>query len=202
VRNHTKIPDTDEAVKALNIGGKIRELRKGKAMTLQDLSAATGLSKPLLSQIENEIVIPPISTLLKISRALDKDIAFFFQEPDDDRTIAIVRSSERERFDTRRPGGGDGGYSYESLAYKKAKKNMEPFLVEFKRRDQKGMSFYSHEGEEFTFVLEGSLEFQTRDEVHQLKSGDSLYFESDIPHAYRTLGPKNAKAVVVVFSTG
>jgi transcriptional regulator with XRE-family HTH domain len=201
LRNHIAPILADEGVKAFNIGRKIRDLRKGKALTLQDLSTATGLSKPLLSQIENEIVVPPISTLLKISRALDKDIAFFFQEPNDDRKIVVVRTFERESLDTRKLGRTDGGYSYESLAYKKSRKNMEPFLVEFERKDEKEMSFYSHEGEEFLFVLEGDLEFRTRDEVHGLKKGDSLYFESDVPHSYRALGKKNAKAIVVIFST-
>ncbi|NIO05350.1 MAG: cupin domain-containing protein [Proteobacteria bacterium] len=201
MRNHIAPSLADDGVKAFNIGRKIRDLRKGKALTLQNLSTATGLSKPLLSQIENEIVVPPISTLLKISRALDKDIAFFFQEPNDDRKIVVVRTFERESLDTRKLGRTDGGYSYESLAYKKSRKNMEPFLVEFETKDEKEMSFYSHEGEEFLFVLEGDLEFRTRDEVHGLKEGDSLYFESDVPHSYRALGKKNAKAIVVIFST-
>ncbi len=201
LRNHIAPSLADDGVKAFNIGRKIRDLRKGKALTLQNLSTATGLSKPLLSQIENEIVVPPISTLLKISRALDKDIAFFFQEPNDDRKIVVVRTFERESLDTRKLGRTDGGYSYESLAYKKSRKNMEPFLVEFETKDEKEMSFYSHEGEEFLFVLEGDLEFRTRDEVHGLKEGDSLYFESDVPHSYRALGKKNAKAIVVIFST-
>lgn len=201
MRNHTQPAYADDGVKAFNIGRKIRELRKGKALTLQDLSTATGLSKPLLSQIENEIVVPPISTLLKISRALEKDIAFFFQGPANDRRVVVVRTFERERLDTRRLGRTDGGYSYESLAYKKSKKSMEPFLVEFERKDEKNMAFYSHDGEEFLFVLEGRVEFRTRDEVHELKEGDSLYFEADLPHAYRAVGRRNAKAIAVVFST-
>lgn len=200
MRNHVQSSYADNGVKAFNIGRKIRELRKAKALTLRDLSAATGLSKPLLSQIENEIVVPPISTLLKISRALEKDITFFFQEPNNDVRIAVVRTFERERLDTRKLGRTDGGYSYEALAYKKSRKNMEPFLVEFERKDEKDMSFYRHEGEEFIFILEGSLEFRTTDEVHRLKQGDSLYFESDIPHAYRAVGKRNAKALAVVFS--
>ena len=80
--------------------------------------------------------------------------------------------------------------------------SLAAYLVTYSIPAYIGMKIGLKKGEEFTFVLEGSLEFQTRDEVHRLKSGDSLYFESDIPHAYRTLGPKNAKAVVVVFSTG
>jgi len=190
----------DEGVRALNIGRKVRELRKKKALTLQNLSRATGFSKALLSQIENEIVVPPISTLLRISRALEKDIAFFFQEPNDNQKVTVVRVSERERLDTKKLRGVRGGYSYESLAYKKSRKNMEPFLVEFERKDEKDMSFYSHEGEEFIFVLEGSLEFRTKDEVHRLKVGDCLYFESDVPHAYRSLGKGNAKTIAVIFS--
>ncbi len=111
-----------------------------------------------------------------------------------------MRGFERERLDTRQLGRPDGGYFYESLAYKKSRKSMEPFLVEFERKGREEVSFYSHEGEEFIFVLEGNLEFQTKDEVHQLKAGDSLYFESDVPHGYRALGRRNAKAIAVIFS--
>jgi transcriptional regulator with XRE-family HTH domain len=181
LKNKIEPSATDNGVRAFNIGRKIRKLRKGKALTLQNLSTSTGLSKPLLSQIENELVVPPISTLLKISRALEKDITFFFQEPDNDGKVVVVRPFERERLDTKKLGRTDGGYSYESLAYKKTRKNMEPFLIEFERKDEKDLSFYSHEGEEFLFVLEGNLEFRTE--------------------AYRAVGKRNAKAIAVVFST-
>jgi len=200
VKNHVQLPTADETVKALNIGPKIRRIRKQKALTLQNLSVATGLSKPLLSQIENEIVVPPIATLLKISRALDKDIAFFFQDTNSDTKITVVRASERGSPDTRKLGGNEIGYHYAALAYKKNRKNMEPFFVEFGNSDEKNMSYYRHVGEEFIFVLQGKLEFRTTEEVHELKAGDSLYFESDVPHAYRSLGNRNATAVVVLFS--
>lgn len=200
MKNHVQLPNADETVKALNIGPKIRRLRKQKALTLQNLSVATGLSKPLLSQIENEIVVPPIATLLKISRALDKDIAFFFQDTNADTKITVVRASERGSPDTRKLGGNEIGYHYAALAYKKNRKNMEPFFVEFGNSDEKDMSYYRHVGEEFIFVLQGRLEFRTTEEVHELKAGDSLYFESDVPHAYRSLGNRNATAVVVLFS--
>ena len=200
MKNHVQLPTADETVKALNIGPKIRRIRKQKALTLQNLSVATGLSKPLLSQIENEIVVPPIATLLKISRALDKDIAFFFQDTNSDTKVTVVRASERGSPDARKLGGNEIGYHYAALAYKKNRKNMEPFFVEFGNSDEKNMSYYRHVGEEFIFVLQGKLEFRTTEEVHELKAGDSLYFESDVPHAYRSLGNRNATAVVVLFS--
>jgi quercetin dioxygenase-like cupin family protein len=77
---------------------------------------------------------------------------------------------------------------------------MEPFLVEFKRKKVEKLSFLRHEGEEFLYVLQGTLEFTTEDEKFVLYEGDSLYFESFIPHAYRAVGNRNAKALTVVYS--
>lgn len=71
--------DIREEVKDLLIGLKIRRLRQERRMTLQNLAEATGLSKPLLSQIENEQVIPPLATLLRISKALKVGLQTFFQ---------------------------------------------------------------------------------------------------------------------------
>lgn len=187
-------PDTDKYLKVLNIGRKIRELRRSKDLTLKELSAITGLSIPLLSQIENEIVIPPIPTLLKISYALKKDIAFFFQTYNRDEKISVVTSSERIHLDDT-----SVGYFYESLAHKRRKKNMDSFLVNVEKRDISKLPFFSHEGEEFVFVLEGAIEFKTPEKSYRLKSGDSIYFDSDIPHSSTALGKKNAKLLLVFF---
>jgi len=184
----------------LAIGRKIRRLRQKRRLTLQDLSGKTGVPKETLSQIENETLAPPISTLMKIAKALEVDITFFFQEVEAHEKVVVVRAHERERLDTRHHGRAVSGYFYEALAYKKGKKHMEPFLVEFEVKDKKEMVFFSHEGEEFIFVLEGELEFRTPDEVHILSPGDSLYFESDIPHAFRGIGTANAKALAVVYT--
>ena len=65
-------------VKALKLGHKVRELRQKKRYTLQDVAAKTGLSKPFLSQIENDHVVPPVATLLKLARAFNVGLAYFF----------------------------------------------------------------------------------------------------------------------------
>lgn len=188
--------------KELAIGRKIKRLRQRRKLTLQDLSGKTGIPKPLLSQMEDETAAPPISTLMKIAKALDVDITFFFQEVEAQEKVVVVKPHERERLDTRHHGRANSGYFYETLAFKKGKKRMEPFLVEFEVKEKKDMFFFSHEGEEFVFVLEGELEFRTPDEVHILSSGDSLYFESDQLHAFRGIGEKNARALVVVYTPG
>jgi transcriptional regulator with XRE-family HTH domain len=191
--------DIKHEVKKLHIGKKIRELRKKGGLVLQDLSDRTGLSKPLLSQIEKEAVSPPIATLLKISKAFNTNISFFFQNDGPEEKVVIVRKDESKVIDSRYFGKEEGGYYYEALAFKKPKKYMEPFLVEFKRKRADQLSYFSHDGEEFIYLLEGTLEFRTESQQYILQPGDSLYFESSIPHAYRSLERRNAKGLTVIY---
>ena len=193
--------DISLEVKALKIGSKVRELRQKKHYTLQDVAAKTGLSKPFLSQIENDHVVPPVATLLKLARAFDVGLAYFFQDEVGIDRIAITRRDERIRVE-RRPHHrkGEVNYIYEALDTKKTNKHMEPFLVEFPVQDTSEMIFMNHEGEEFLHVLEGSLEFRSIDRVEILGPGDSIYFESELSHSFRCLGEKPARAIVVVWS--
>jgi len=190
--------DIKHEVKNLHIGKKIRDLRKKAGLILQDLSDRTGFSKPLLSQIEKEVVSPPIATLLKISKALNVNIGFFFEDNYPEEKVVLVRKDESQVIDSRFFGREESGYYYEALAYKKSKKFMEPFLVEFKRKSAEKLSYFSHDGEEFIYLLEGTLEFRTENQQYILRPGDSLYFESSIPHAYRALERRNAKALSVI----
>jgi len=193
--------DISLEVKALKIGSKVRELRQKKHYTLQDVAGKTGLSKPFLSQIENHHVVPPVATLLKLARAFDVGLAYFFQDEVGVDRIAITRRAERVRVE-RRPHHrkGEVNYIYEALDTKKANKHMEPFLVEFPVQDTSEMIFMNHEGEEFLHVLEGTLEFRTIDRVEVLEPGDSIYFESELSHSFRCLGEKPARALVVVWT--
>lgn len=189
------------AVKAFKIGNKVRELRQKNRNTLQDLASKTGLSKPFLSQIENDHVVPPIATLLKLARALNVGMAYFFQDEISSEKISITRQRERTRVE-RRPHQekGEVDYIYIALETKKTNKNMEPFLVEFPIRQAEDMVFQSHEGEEFLYVTEGTVEFQTVDRVEVLEPGDSIYFESDISHSFRCVSEQPAKALAVIWN--
>jgi transcriptional regulator with XRE-family HTH domain len=189
------------AVKALKIGNKVRELRQKNRYTLQDLAAKTGLSKPFLSQIENHHVVPPVATLLKLARALNVNMGYFFQDEQSSEKISVTRQNERVRIE-RRPHHqkGEVNYIYEALETKKSNKHMEPFLVEFREQGTSEMVFVSHEGEEFVYLLDGKLEFRTIDRVEVLESGDSIYFESDLSHSFRCLSEQPARAMVVVWT--
>jgi len=193
--------ELEEELRALEIGKNIRKLRMQKGLTLQNLSDNSGLSKPLLSQIENDIAAPPIATLLKISRAFGVDIGYFFQpNPAQERISVVRRNEQREVMRLIRGQEAKVGYRYESLAHSMPDKQMEPFWVEIEPRSEEELTFYNHRGEEFLYVLSGLMEFRGAEQVIELGPGDSLYFDSGIPHAVRGLGGKKARAIAVIFA--
>ena len=190
-----------KVLKDLGIGKKIKKLRQEKGLTLQELSEKTGLSKGLISQIENEQVSPPISTLMKIANGLNVEISYFFEQDEPTEKITVVRKNERISSGRRGIKGNINiGYSYELLAHKRPHKHMEPFLVTFEPKERDDVIMFNHEGEEFHFVLEGKLEMITEDhEPIILEEGDSLYFDSSIPHGFRGLEGKPANTLTIVF---
>jgi len=185
----------------LKIGSKVRELRQKRNYTLEDLVTKTGLSKLILTEIESGDVIPPVSTLIKLGKAFHVGMAYFFEEVEGGLKISVTRSGERIKI-KRRPHHHEGevDYVYESLETKKPDKHMEPLFVEFQPLKTDDMVFMSHEGEEFLYVLEGTLEFRTDDRTEVLEPGDSIYFESEINHSFRSLTDKPVKAIVVVWT--
>lgn len=189
----------DVEVMALEIGGKIKDLRQKKGLTLKDVSSLTGLSKPLISQIENNRVVPPVATLLKLARALDVGLGFFFQETESRDRVVITKKSERRAIARPHHRKTGVGYSYQSLEVKRTEKHMEPFWVTFDLNVPEEMVFYSHVGEEFVHLFEGELEFRTRDQSFVLQEGDCLYFDSEIPHAFRSLSSSPARALIVIY---
>lgn len=180
------------------IGKRLRQLRKSRAITLDRLATQTRFTKSYLSKIENSRKVPPIASLARISLALDTDIAYFFKAGDqagiDDPRVCCVRAVERQP--TLR-GGSSFGYDYESLAHKKLRKRMEPFVLTFPSHISKDV-FFEHEGEEFLFILSGRVEFEAGAQKFMLEPGDSLYFDSSVPHRGRSVG-EEAKALVVIF---
>lgn len=176
---------------------KIQSLRKSKGITLEQLAKMTGLTKGYLSQIENSNRTPPFSTLDKIAYALGVDITYFFINSTDeqvDSKITIVKPEERKKV---APGGLRRGYGYESLAFKKAGKNMEPYIITV---DSHSVGSFKHDGEEFLFILEGTLEFIFGGKKYILKPGDSVYFDSGIEHSGRALGNDEVKMLCIIYN--
>lgn len=196
--------DIKAQIREFRIGEKIRGLRQHKRLTLQELSELTTLSKPLLSQIENQQVIPPLATLLKIAKGLKVDIHFFFEDEGNRQNYVLTRHEDiRDDQNITRQAVNDISrpYTYHSLAQGLRHKHMEPFLIEFESREWDEKLFFKHEGdEEFLHVTEGELDFHYNDEVLRLRTGDSIYYNSSQPHGWVAVGAKKAKALAVLYS--
>jgi transcriptional regulator with XRE-family HTH domain len=189
-----------QEIREMKLGEKVRGLRQDQRLTLQALADITGLSKPLLSQIENDQVTPPIATLLKIANGLGVGIHFFFEEAGDRQKFVLTRG-EQAATSKRRPGKDMAqGYKYKPLAPGIRQKKVEPFLVEFEQRAWDNSLYYSHEGVEFLYLLDGELEFHYADQVMRLLPGDSIYYESSEPHGYVSIGEIQARAVAVLYT--
>ncbi|MBF0647121.1 cupin domain-containing protein [Desulfuromonas acetoxidans] len=190
-----------EEVKELQIGMKVRNLRQERRMTLQDLANMTRLSKPLLSQIENNQVIPPLSTLLRIAKAFEVSLNCFFEDERDNTQCVVVRAGEQHIRQLRAAQThGSQSYTYNSRAFGKTRHNMEPFDVEFFAREWSDDLLVRHEGEEFLYVLEGQLEFRHGDQTVLLNPGDSVYYDSTEPHGYIARSETQPRAIAVLYS--
>ncbi len=180
------------------IGLRLKELRKIRGITLETLANQTEFTKGYLSKIENAKKLPPIETLSKISAALNTDISYFFNKNEeltsDNDHYSIVRAQERKMVVR---GGSSFGYDYESLAYKKKNKSLEPFVFTFPK-DHENDEYFSHEGEEMLFILSGTVEFEVDKESFVLYAGDCIYIDSIVRHRGKALG-EEAKALVVIY---
>ena len=190
-----------EVNEGVRIGAAVKALREKKRLTVNDVAAKTGLSKTLLTQIEDGETIPPVATLLKLAGSFNVGMAAFFESGTEPETVSVTRKGERVRI-KKRPHHHEGevDYVYESLETKKPDKHMEPFLVEFMPMETTDMVFTSHKGEEFLYLLTGKLEFRSDERVELLQPGDSIYFESERNHSFRSLDGKPARGIVVVWA--
>ncbi|ADD67930.1 transcriptional regulator, XRE family [Denitrovibrio acetiphilus DSM 12809] len=172
----------------VKIGERVRKIRNERGLTLQDVANFTGFSKALISQIENNIVMPPINTLSKIAKVLNVKMTYFFEEEINQKDYYVVKKDQK-KFIFRE--GVKHGYMYEELAKVKSFDYLDLLLVTIKpdKRDEK---LFSHEGYEYMFVVEGGMSMKMGNDVIDLYAGDSIAFNSKIPHAAVPLDDQTA----------
>ena len=181
-----------------NIGAKIKTLRRSKKMTLQDVANETGFSTALISQIENNNVSPPIATLSKIAHFFDVKIGHFFSENEEESPYEVLRGNERTVVPkVVSQDGTNHGYFYESLSVRKKNKKMDPFLLTLNEKVT-NTDTYSHNGEEFLFVMKGTAELLLDDQLIILNEGDSVYFDANLKHRLLSSSGDEVKVMAVV----
>lgn len=183
----------------LSIGEKLKVLRTNRETSIEELAQRVDLTPVVISQIERNVTTPPVGTLVKLAHALEENVSYFFDETPSEVKVEVVRANERKRIHRSLSHRQSAlSYAYESLAYRKSDKKMQPFLVEFDIGIEEDLPAIEHEGEEFIFILEGEVEAKIGDKLILLKQGDALYFESEVPHAFKGRGHKKPKALAIL----
>jgi transcriptional regulator with XRE-family HTH domain len=186
----------NEGLKAYGIGPKVRALRLKKSMGLVALGEHTGLSPAMLSKIERGRLYPTLPTLLRIAMVFSVGLDYFFEGDREKPAVGVVRKADRLRLPEKGP-AADVSYSFESLDFPVTERRLNGYLAEFVEPRSGRTRAHQHAGGELIFVLRGSLVVTVGDERHLLGPGDSMYFDSTAPHAYRKHGDKPCQALVV-----
>ena len=176
------------------IGQRIRAIRKARGLKLEELARDSGISKGLLSKIENAKVSSPISTYSTISTALGIHFSDLIQGRQEAGCL-VIRRSERKLVSRKRT---PYGYRFESLGDQWPNKSFSPFLLTYLPKPKEApLPHFRFEGEEFLFLLEGDIEMIYDKERYRLGPGDCIFLDGTIPHGGRALGKKKAVALLI-----
>ena len=183
----TVVPKKDFVI---DVGQKIRSLRKKLGLSIEILSKQSGLSTAAIQKIETNHMVPTIVSLMKISRALGEKVSFFVDEMDGSDRIILVKKKERKGFYSQ-----ESKMSQEYITGQLERGMLEGGIFNVKVGGQSGREMNSHPGEEIIFCLKGKIEVFTPAQNYVLSTGDTLHFKSDIPHRWKNSGGTAAQII-------
>lgn len=175
------------------VGVNIKRYREEQEITLRTLATKLHVSASFLSQIETGKASPSVSTLKNIADALKTTVGSLIGETENAAAQPMVR--EKDRKSLKQLGRGIQLYL---LTSPDPNKQMEPLLFKLDKEASSGEASYRHFGQEFVMVLKGAMEITLNESKYVLKKGDSIYFNSSIPHFFRNIYKGTTEALWVV----
>lgn len=181
----------------VQISEKIKRIRKEKNLTLQDVADRAGVTKGLISQIENGRTIPSLLVLIQIIKAIEVDLDEFFNELSlngREAPIVVHRRAEYERFE-KEPASG---YEYFRIFTKKVKEStIDIVLLEIQHGSER--DFVQTDAFEYKYIISGEVVYHFRDQSIKLEAGDSMLFDGRLEHNPVNLGNSTCQMLVVYF---
>ena len=171
----------------MDIGQKIRQLRTQNDLTLEELASRSELTKGFLSQVERNLTSPSVSTLEDILEALGTDLASFFKDSKENK---VVFKKEDYFVDEHEE------YCIHWIVPNAQKNEMEPILLEISPQGS-SKEFDPHDGEEFGYVLSGSVRIVIGDRVERARKDESFYFKPTAPHKLVNAGKSSCRVLWV-----
>ena len=184
-----------------DLGDEIRQLRKVRGITLQQMADAIGKSVGFLSQVERNLTKPSVGALQDISEVLGVHIGWFFQpstSPNQEEQNFIVRRKNRRRLSYSELSDTDYLGLHDHLLSANLNGELALGISRYEPGASTGDDSYDHEGEEAGLVLEGQLELTIEDTKYLLEAGDSFSFKSQLKHRYAN--PSDLEETLVVWA--
>ena len=192
MRDIADVLSEDRAERTGNaLGGKVRKLREAHNWTIEDLATHTGHTPEFIQQVEINEVVPPVSFLLRLSKALGVDPGTFLR----DEEKAAIQDQRAQAFIKRTK-----NYHYQTLTPGAENQHLRGFMITIEPRQAHKPVAYKHEGEEFIYVMEGDLELTLDNKVKHLKTGESIHYNSEIPHKLKNLGDEITRCLVMLYT--
>ena len=172
----------------MKIGKKIKELRTKYNLTQEELADRVELTKGYISQLENDLTEPSVSTLEDIVLALGTNLSDFFSNEEEHEQIVFKKDDYFIKE--------NAGYDITWLVTNSQKNEMEPILVSIEGQSQTDL-YVPHEGQEFGYVLEGELTLVIGNVSYKIKKGETFYFESNKDHYLKNVKERVCKVIWV-----
>lgn len=178
------------------LGARVRKYREKLGLSVEDLAKNAGIDPALISNIEDGNTYPAIGVMVKLSRSLGQRLGTFTDDQYREDPL-IVRESERKAEAMPHRGTNPNGYHYYLLGKGKTDRHMEPFFIRIEPSESVELS--SHEGEEFIIVVSGEVVLRYGQNTYQLREGDSMYYNSVVPHQVVAANGAPASIYAVVY---
>ena len=176
---------------SINVGGRLRELRDARNISMRGLATASGLSANALSMIERGKTSPSVSTLYKLADALGVSITAFFGAEAEKQQVVFIKGDARPHMAFARG-------VFEGLGGEQFTGRVEPFMLTLESGATSGPHSIVHSGHEFVFCLRGNLEYFVEKHAFQLGVGDSLLFASKLSHRWRNPSNQVTNALIII----
>ncbi|WP_274648576.1 helix-turn-helix domain-containing protein [Paenibacillus humicola] len=158
----------------MELGKRIRLIRKEQKRTQEEIAKMCGFTKSMLSKIESGGAMPAVSTLMKIAEALGVKVSDLLEEQSSNDTVMV---SAGQYEDISKWIKTNKGYSFFAFASTRHNKIMQPYIF-VARRGEINAHTFSHAGEEFIYVISGTMRYKVGNTEYEMNAGDSLYFNS------------------------
>lgn len=179
------------------VGTKIKNFRESKNISREELAERAGLDVRFIEFLEENREIPSIGDLIKVARVLGVRLGTFLDDQTDQGPV-VSRAEEYDKAPSLRSRCSENSeMSYFSLSQNKQNRHLETYMVELQPAAGE-KHFSSHEGEEFLYVVEGEAEVVYGRQSYLLKKGDTIYYDSVVPHYIGSASAEKAAKVLAV----